>query len=180
MATSLIALYAAWCGGCWLLRGGKFGALCRRWLGVEPGTTITRVATMGMLAFPLGLVLTPQLAIALWASCYLASTIGYFGSAMGLERPWRDHLLMAAWGAAVAAVASLPLWIDDLWSAPANGMPPALLAALVGTLAAPAYALNKIFGRRFGTDWTERAEFTEGMALGLSLVLAADGFKWSM
>ncbi len=169
----LIAICILWAGVCWVLRGGKFGALCRRWLGVEPGTTITRVVTMGMLTFPFGLVLSPQLAVALWASCYLASTIGYFGEAMGLERPGRDHLLMALWGATVAAIASLPLWIDGIGLGADAIVPPALQAALIGALAAPAYAFNKAFGRRFGTDWTERAEFTFGAALGAAIFLAA-------
>jgi hypothetical protein len=178
MAAGVIVALALWGGICWVLRGGAFGALCRRLLGVEPGTTITRVATMGMLAFPFGWVLTPQIAIALWASCYLASTIGYFGGAMGLERPGRDHALMALWGMCVAAVASLPLWVDDLWSGFGAFPPAALLAAASGALAAPAYAISKAFGRRFGTDWTQRAEFTEGMALVMSLALAAEGYLW--
>ncbi len=175
----MIVLLILWGGVCWVLRGGKFGAICRRLIGVEPGTTITRVATMGLLAFPFGLVLSPALAIALWASCYLASTIGYFGGSMGLERPGRDHLLMALWGSTVAAVAALPLWIDGIRLGADAVLPPALLAALTGLLAAPAYTFNKLFGRRFGTDWTERAEFTEGMVLSLSLILAAEVFKWS-
>lgn len=44
-----------------------------------------------------------------------------------------------------------------------------LVWALLGALAMPAYAVNKPFGRRFGLDWTERAEMLTGAVFGVAL-----------
>lgn len=167
-----------WGGACWVLRGGKFGALVRAIAGVEPGTTITRVATMGLFAFPFGWLIGPEMAIALWAALYLGSIFGYFGESMGLERPGRDHALMAAWGFFVAMIATSPLWIDALLHAPLPAAREAMLAASPGALAAASYAINKPLGRRFGTDWTERAEFGTGAVLAACILLAAGVFEW--
>ena len=62
---------------------------------------------MGLFAFPFGWLIGPPMAIALWAALYLASVFGYFGGAMGMEKPGRDHVLMALWGIWVATVAVL-------------------------------------------------------------------------
>lgn len=177
----MIAPYVAlalWGGACWVLRGGKFGALVRAIAGVEPGTTITRVATMGLFAFPFGWLIGPPMAIALWAALYLASVFGYFGGAMGMEKPGRDHALMALWGIWVATVATSPLWIDTAFDAPGFALRALALSASPGVLVAPIYALNKPLGRRFGTDWTERAEFGTGAVLAVCILLAAGAFEW--
>lgn len=156
----MIALYALWCGLCWVLRGGKFGAICRRF-GFEPGTTITRIACAGFMAAPLALVIE-WWALALWASVYLATTIGYFSESMGLEKE-SDFWNLPLWGVTVCAVILLPLLIND----PFNSW-----LALAGVLVLPAYDLNKPLGRRFGTDWTERAEFLTGCVFGAAIYLA--------
>ncbi len=179
----MIAPYVAlalWGGACWVLRGGKFGAVVRAIAGVEPGTTITRVATMGLFAFPFGWLIGPQMAIALWTALYLASIFGYFGESMGLERPVRDHALMAAWGFFVAMVATAPFWIDGLLDAPLPAAGEAMMAASPGALAAVSYAINKPLGRRFGMDWTERAEFGTGAVLAACILLAAGAFEWTI
>lgn len=157
-------LYALWAGFCWVLRGGKFGAIVRAVLKREPGTTITRIACAGLMAAPLGLVLG-WWALALWASIYVSMTLGYFDESMGLEQVGRDHAFLALWGATVAAIAISPLVFYQGAAA--------LLWAFGGASAVAWYAINKSFGRRFGTDWTERAEFMTGCAFGAALFLAA-------
>lgn len=97
----------------------------------------------------------------LWASIYLAMTVGYFGEGMGLERV-RDYALMALWGFVVCAIMLVGTLSID-----------ALLYAPTGFLAALAYGLNKPLGHRFGLDWTERAELCTGAIFGLALYLAA-------
>lgn len=151
------AAYILWCGFCWTLRGGWFGQIVRGAGLPEPGTTLTRIACAGLMAAPLALAVGPW-ALALWASIYVAMTIGYFDESMGLEQPWRDHAFLALWGATVAAIALSPLaYIVGL---------SAFAYAAFGALAAAAYAVNKPLGRRWGWDWTERAEALTGCAIG--------------
>ena len=153
-------LYVAWCGYVWTLRGGGFGAIVRKLFLVEPGTTITRIACALLMAAPLAVLFDPAF-IVLWPSIYLAMTLGYFDESMGLEQPGRDHLFLALWGLVVAGIAIAPLaYFVSVWS---------LAYAPIGALAVVAYAANKPFGRRFGTDWTERAEACFGALLGLAL-----------
>jgi hypothetical protein len=155
----VIALYALWCGVCWVLRGGKFGAIYRALFAREPGTTVTRIGCAILMAAPLAFV-DPAYAL-LAASIYAAMTLGYFDESMGLEQPGRDHAFLALWGVAVSFVMLLPLaYLVSLW---------ALAWASLGALAMPAYAINKTLGRRFGMDWTERAEFLTGCAMGAAL-----------
>jgi hypothetical protein len=171
----VIIAYALWCGFCWVLRGGKYGDVHRYLFGREPGTTVTRLVCAFLMAAPLAVAFDPVL-IVLWLSIYVAMTIGYFDEAMGLEEPGRDHLFLALWGAAVALIATAPLYISPaLFSEP-----PTLMLAIVppwwaafGVLATAAYAINKPLDRRFGTDWTERAEFLTGCAVGAALFLGA-------
>ncbi|MFN9113681.1 MAG: hypothetical protein ACK5XN_26730 [Bacteroidota bacterium] len=171
-----VAAYILWCGFCWVLRGGLFGKIAR-FVWREPGTTVTRIVCAGLMAAPLGFVIGPW-DLALWASIYVAMTIGYFDESMGLEQPGRDHAFLALWGIGVAAIATAPLWgrisfFNDPLSVVAFGDLYALSFALFGGLAVAAYAVNKPFGRRFGTDWTERAEFLTGCAMGAAIWCAA-------
>lgn len=155
------AAYILWCGFCWALRGGWFGAIVRGASLPEPGTTLTRIACAGLMAAPLAFVVGPW-ALALWASIYVAMTVGYFDESMGLEQPWRDHVFLALWGAAVAAISIAPLaYIVSPW---------ALAWASVGALAVVAYASQKPLGRRFEWDWTERAEYLTGCAVGTAIL----------
>ena len=154
--------YVLWCGACWVLRGGLFGAIVRRVLRVEPGTTVTRIACALLMAAPLALV-NPWAALC-WFSIYAAMTIGYFDESMGLEQPGRDHAFLALWGLAVAAIAIVPLAALDPW---------AFAWAPLGALAVAAYASQKRLCRRWNTDWTERAEYLTGMCVGAALWGAA-------
>ena len=155
--------YILWCGYVWTLRGGGFGALVRGAGLPDPGTTLTRIACAGLMAAPLAFVVGPW-ALALWASIYAAMTIGYFRESMGLEKPG-DWAWLALWGATVAAIALSPLaYIVSPWS---------LAWAPLGALAMAAYASQLPLGRRFGTDWTERAEFLTGCVMGAVLFLGA-------
>ena len=156
--------YSLWVGICWWLRGGKFGALVRAAGLPEPGTTVTRLACAGLATVPLAAVLGWP-TIAVWASAYGAMTIGYFGGSMGQERQPRDVLLMSCWGLVVATVMLAGVGIATLSDA---GLP----YAVVGILAGPAYALNKPLGRRWGLDWTERAELCTGAAFGAAIASA--------
>lgn len=165
--------YIIWCGVVWVLRGGLLGALVRGTLGVEPGTTVTRIVCAGLMAAPLAFVVG-WWALALWASIYVAMTLGYFDKSMGLQEPGRDHAFLALWGATVAAVATAPLWGRlSLFNDPASVVLAIDLAVLawasVGALAVVAYASQKPLGRRWNTDWTERAEFLTGCAMGVAL-----------
>lgn len=178
----------AWGGACWLMRGGKFGALCRRYLGLEPGTTITRISTMGALVAPFAFVAPLELVGALWLSTYAASTIGYFGSAMGIERGARDVALMSAWGLVVFFVALSPaivsaelaLELSSILDRPEVLLESPLFASfdielrpvVLGVIAGPAYAINKAYGRALGLDWTERSEVCIGAALETAFFLA--------
>jgi hypothetical protein len=169
------AAYILWCGLVWVLRGGLFGKFARLvWR--EPGTTVTRMVCAGLMSAPLGFVIGPW-SLALWASIYVAMTLGYFGASMGLTRA-RDYPLLSLWGVTVAAIATAPIWgrisfFTDPLSVVAFGDLYALSFALFGGLAVAAYAVNKPFGRRFGTDWTERAEFLTGCAMGVAIWCAA-------
>ena len=159
----MIALYALWCGIVWWLRGGKFGAVMRALFNVEPGTTVTRIGCAILMATPLGFI-DPAFAL-LAVSIYVAMTLGYFDESMGLVQPGRDHLFLALWGVTVCLVALLPLtYLVSPWS---------LAWAPLGALAMPAYAINKPLGRRFGLDWTERAELMTGAVFGVALWGAA-------
>jgi len=159
MGAAVIALYAAWCGLCWMLRGGKFGAIWRKMFGWEPGTTITRIGCAVLMAAPLG-VIDPAYAACV-VTIYAAMTIGYFNNAMGLEKPV-DYLLMAFWGVVVLAIMLA-----------SNVTLAAFTFAPAGALVAVAYGINKPLGRRFGLDWTERAELTTGAVFGAALWSAA-------
>jgi len=153
-------LYAIWCGFCWVLRGGKFGDIFRRLFERGPGTQLTRICSALLMVIPLGF-LDPAYLIA-WPFVWAAMTIGYFDESMGLEEPGRDHFFLAAWGAANALVMALPIWhLGDpsFWF-------------LLGAGAVAAYAANKPFGRRWNTDWTERAEACTGFLFGLAIALA--------
>lgn len=154
----MLALYAIWCGFCWVLRGGKFGAIFRALFRREPGTTVTRIGCAVLMAGPLAFV-DPAYAL-LAPFIWFAMTVGYFGEAMGV-RDARDVTLMALWGIVVAAIALVPLLVVK--------PPVVILWAAIGALAAPAYYFNKTLGRRFGMDWTERAEFLTGCAFGAAL-----------
>lgn len=157
-------VYALRAGFIWVLRGGWLGALFRKYLRFEPGTTLTRIICAFLLAAPLYFALG-WAALALWLSIYAAMTIGYFDDAMGLEEPIRDHLFMALWGVAVTTLAVLPLaYFVSPWS---------LAWGLLGVLAVAAYWLNKPFGRRWGWDWTERAEWCMGFIFGSAVYLGA-------
>jgi hypothetical protein len=163
MTYALASLYVVWCGYVWTLRGGGFGAIVRKLFFVEPGTTVTRIVCALLMAAPLVVWFDPSM-IVLWPSIYVAMTLGYFDESMGLEQPGRDHLFLALWGLVVASISIAPLAafnFEVLWFAP------------IGALAVAAYAINKPFGRRFGTDWTERAELCTGLLMGLALVGAA-------
>jgi len=88
--------------------------------------------------------------------------IGYFDESTGLTQPGRDHAFLALWGAVVSAIMVAPLAVFN-WHLFAY--------ANIGATVVLAYALNRPFGRRFGTDWTERAEFLTGVAMGTALYL---------
>lgn len=147
-------IYAAWCGFCWRLRGGAFGAIARKF-GWEPGTTWTRIVCAGLIALPVAGHF-PYL----WPFVYVAMTLGYFGGSMGLERP-RDYALMALWGLTIALVSLSGTLL-------ARSLP----FSLVGLLAPLAYGLNKPLGRRWGLDWTERGEIGIGLLLGTAISLS--------
>lgn len=159
----MIALYVLWCGVCWVLRGGYYGNIHRRLFGWEPGTQLTRAVCAVLMAAPLGVFIDPALgflALSIWA----AMTIGYFDDAMGLVENPRDYFFMALWGAAVSFVMLLPLaYLVSPWSLAWCGF---------GALAVVAYGVNKPLGRRWNTDWTERAEFCTGAAMGLAIAMA--------
>jgi len=175
------AAYILWCGFAWVLRGGLFGKVYRRLRGIPEDerpriTKLTRFVCAALMAAPAAFWLE-WWALALWPSIFVAMTLGYFGASMGLTRA-RDYPLLAAWGVTVAAIATAPLWgrisfFTDPLSVVAFADVYALSFALLGGLAVAAYAVNKPFGRRFGTDWTERAEFITGCAMGAAIWCAA-------
>lgn len=166
----MIALYSLWCGFAWLLRGGLFNNLQIRITGKKVGTDAGRFVAATLITAPL-LALDLRYAI-LWPFIVTATKIGYFDKAMGLEQPWRDHFFLALWGFAVALIATIPLYITPtLFANPATlflAIEPPYWAA-IGALAVVAYAVNKPFGRKFGIDWTERAEFLTGCAMGAAI-----------
>jgi hypothetical protein len=160
------ALYIAWYGCVWVLRGGLFGKIYRRLRGVPDDerpeiSAVTRIVCSGLAAGPLWFFVG-WWAIALWASIFASMTIGYFNKAMGLQKPG-DPFWMALWGVTVVAIAIFPMAVvnQDFFL---------LALAPVGALAALAYAVNKPFGRRFGTDWTERSEFCSGLCFGAAML----------
>lgn len=149
--------YSLWCSFCWLLRGGKFGAIVRRFAGWEPGTTVTRIACAFLMAAPLTYFVGPTAAALLWLFLYLSMVLGYFGGSMGAYS-LREVGLLSLWGVTVATIASLPFLWNHLTYWP-------LLASLVG----PSYWLNRQLGRRWGLDWTERGELSMGIFMGVVL-----------
>lgn len=152
----ILTLYSLWCSLCWLLRGGKFGAIVRRLFNREPGTTITRLACSFLMTLPVVYTSGP-IALLLWPFLYLSMVLGYFGGSMGVYT-LREVGLMSLWGVTVATIASLPLLWNHLTYWP-------LLASLVG----PAYWINRKLGRRWGLDWTERGELSMGLLMGILL-----------
>jgi len=155
----MILPYVIWCGICWWLRGGKFGAIFRALFKREPGTTVTRMACAVFMGAPLSFI-DPAFAIVI-PFIYAAMTIGYFDEAMGLEEVPRDYIFMSLWGVVVSLVMLLPLaYLVSPW---------ALAWSALGALVVLAYAINKPLGRRFGLDWTERAELTTGAIFGVAL-----------
>jgi len=156
----MIALYALWCGFCWVLRGGLYGRFHRAAFGWKPGTQLTRAVSAVLMAAPLAVAFDPAFAV-LALSVWAAMTIGYFDDAMGLVETPRDYLFMALWGSAVSLTMLLPLgYLVSPW---------ALAWCGLGALAVSAYGINKPFGRRLGLDWTERAEICTGVAFGCAL-----------
>jgi len=157
--TALAIPYALWCGLVWWLRGGKFGAIWRSLFKREPGTTVTRIGCAILMGAPLGFIDPAFLLVIQFI--YAAMTIGYFDESMGLVESGRDHAFLALWGCVVCLVMLLPLaYLVSPW---------ALAWSALGTLAMPAYAINKPLGRRFGLDWTERAEMTTGAIFGTAI-----------
>lgn len=139
---AVIVLYALWCGACWVLRGGAWGALMRK-LGWEPGTTWTRVCCAVLMAGPL---------LTWWApvTVFAAMTLGYLRESMGVVDA-RDVAWMSAWGFVVCAVMTV--------------FSP---CAVLGALAGPIYLGQRVLGNgRF--DWTQRAEACVGVVFGLVL-----------
>ena len=172
----MTALYLVWCGLVWVLRGGWFGALCRKFAGFEPGTTLTRIVCAGLMAAPMAFVVG-WLSFALWFAIWVAMTVGYFGASMGLTRT-SDYPLLAAWGAVVAFISTIPLHSRlTIFTDPATISimidPAKAVWSLTGALAVAAYASQKPFDRRFGWDWTERAEALTGACVGAAIVGAA-------
>lgn len=158
MTYALATIYVFWCGYVWTLRGGGFGAIIRSLFGLEPGTTLTRIACAFLMATPLAVWFDPVL-IVLWLSIYVAMTIGYFDESMGLEQTGRDHLFLALWGLVVALIMVSPLaYFDGI---------KVLAYAIPGWAAVVAYAINK----PFGGHWTERAEFCTGLLMGAVLLM---------
>lgn len=155
---------AIWGGFCWLLRGGFFNNLQIRFTGKKVGTDAGRFVAAALMVAPFSIMDWRMLL--LWPFIVVASKIGYFDKAMGLEEPGRDHFFLALWGFVVALIATVPLYTSAVFFTD-----PIVLGlliappywALLGLLAVGAYAVNKPFGRRFGTDWTERSEFLVGV-----------------
>lgn len=158
--------FSLWCGLVWVLRGGWFGQLVRTTINKEPGTTITRIVCAGLIAAPL-VYFIGVWALAVWLSTYIAMIFGYFDDSMGLEQPWRDHLFLALWGNSITMISIAPFlylngWITAAWAG-------------CGALAVAAYASQKPLGRKFNWDWTERAEFLTGCAIGAGIFGAMNG-----
>jgi hypothetical protein len=166
----MIVIYILWCGLAWVLRGGLFNKLQMALTGKKVGTDAGRFVAATLMTAPL-LFIDLRLAL-LWPFIVTATKLGYFDKAMGLEQPWRDHFFLALWGVVVAAVATVPLYITPtLFTGPPTltlVIAPPYWAA-IGALAMVAYAVNKPFGRKFNTDWTERAEFFTGCAMGAAI-----------
>lgn len=153
----LILIYAIWAGYCWTLRGGGFGALCRSYLGFEPGTTITRIATALLIAAPLT-VAAGWWALAVWPALYVAMTLGYFKESMGVQ-DFDEVAWMSVWGVVVLLIASFPF------------IPSSLPFAAAGALVGPIYLVNKRVDPN--GHWTQTSEFCTGFAFGLALYLGA-------
>ena len=157
----MIVLFALWCALCWRLRGGLISNLTSKvWRPLTTGET--RIACALLMAAPLTLVdpILILVALAIWASM----TLGYFDASMGLEQPGRDHVFLALWGVAVAAIMIAPavaLHFDATRIMPAG----------LGVLVAAAYAANKPFGGK----WTERAELATGAIFGIIMAMAYGG-----
>jgi hypothetical protein len=162
---AMITLYALWCGLCWLLRGGKFGAIFRALFRREPGTTVTRISCAILMAAPLGFV-DPAYAL-LAISIYVAMTLGYFKESMGVKYA-KEVAWMSAWGLTVLLVSLSPLaYFVGLSS---------LAYSALGLLAGPIYLGNRLLGRRLGLDWTERSEILFGVAAGSAIALGTGAF----
>jgi hypothetical protein len=158
--------YVLWSGFCWVLRGGLFNNLQRRITSKNVGTDVGRFVAATLMIAPL--VFFNYWAIVAWPFLVAAMKIGYFDGSMGLEQPGRDHAFLALWGFTVALIATSGLGL--IWTG--NILPTVNLSdwAFIGALAVAAYAVNKPFGRRFGTDWTERAEYLTGCAIGTAML----------
>jgi hypothetical protein len=157
----MIVLFALWCAFCWRLRGGLISNLTSKvWRPLTTGET--RIACALLMAAPLALV-DPWM-LATIPAFFAAMTLGYFDRSMGLEQPGRDHVFLALWGVAVAAIMIAPavaLHFDATRIMPAG----------LGVLVAAAYAANKPFGGK----WTERAELATGAIFGIIMAMAYGG-----
>ena len=163
-----VALYALWCGFCWLLRGGKFGAIYRSLFSSEPGTTITRLSCAALIAAPLAAFGPAYVLLAI--SIFAAMTIGYLYESMGVK-DWQDVTAMSMWGVTVQSIMLLPI------AALAFSTDP-FAPAVLGLLAGPIYYVNRLLGRRLGLDWTERAEIAFGVTVGLAILGAIEVSTW--
>ncbi|MBR0681932.1 hypothetical protein GXW74_15665 [Roseomonas eburnea] len=167
-----MALYAAWCGALWRVRGGAWETL----LHLPPGTTTARLATAVIMTLPLlpafGL---PAAAIA--PALYLGMVLAGWGDAMDIGRRagsrWGDAIVMSAWG----VVAILP---GALVAGALGGQAWPLFVA--GVLFGPSYAFTWWWGdmerlpqprlRGFASGPTEWAEVACGALLGAALWVA--------
>jgi len=173
----MIAAYALWCGLCWWLRGGKFGAIFRALFRREPGTTVTRISCAILMAAPLGFI-DPAYAL-LSISIYVAMTIGYFKGSMGVKTP-AEAAWMSLWGASVLTIALAPATALTVFLSGFGPFTSGLDApgawALLGLFAGPIYLANKAIGRALGLDWTERSEILFGVAAGSAIALGTGAF----
>lgn len=161
MLLSLGIIYCSYFGCIWILRGGAFGAICRKYLNFEPGTTITRLACALIATAPLALLQIPSAFC--FITLYIGMTLGYFKESMGQEKQPKDIIWMSVWGLAVMFIAILPLIHLQLTDASFT---------LLGALAGPIYYINHKLGNgKF--DWTQRAEFCTGIVFGAVHFLAA-------
>jgi|GEM_PF-4376488 len=169
VAALLFALpYALVCGLLWRIRGGAWESL----LGLPPRTTVARLVTAAIMAFPL-------LAFTWWApafaaALYLGMAMAGWGGQMDIGRiggtRWGDAVGMSGWGVVAVTPAAVLAW--------GLGYPGLALQA-AGLLFGPVYALAwhlprlprlpRLRGVAEGpTEW---AEIVCGAAIGFGLVV---------